>query len=553
MKSAIGRETIISWGKRSAAFLFWAFVFGLAYTQAPLYYSNQNQYFLHGLAAFRQTEGGLGYLHDDWLASTKDPTPIFSALVALTYRFLHENLFYLYYILIFGAYFTAMMGLFVALSRHKPSTLNCWCFAFVLTLIHSGLLRRLSAFLFDVDYPWYFQDGLAGQYILGPDFQPSVFGVFLILSIYLFVVDRPWWAVICSSFAAVVHTTYLLSAGILTVSYLYILIREKRGKEGVALVGLSAAIVAPVLLYNLMAFWPTSSSTFAEAQDLLVHFRIPHHCVVSRWFDWIAGVQIAWVLLAVVLVRGTRLFPIMFISVAVGLVLSLIQLATDSNGLALLFPWRVSSYLVPIATTVVLTRIIDAGASYLDSFAGWERKVLIGMLGALLILLAASGIEINALGMAYQANNGDEWLMEEHVNKNKAEGDVYLIPILLPKPPKKAGHFAVDFMSGGQRGGLIPADLQRFRLQTGAPIFVDFKAIPYKDTEVIEWYDRIQTGKRFYETPAAEFPKALRDLRSRYRITHIVTRSGWPATETKVPGLELVFGDARFRVYKIAD
>ena len=28
-----------------------ALLFGIAYTQAPLYYSNQHQYFLHGLAA----------------------------------------------------------------------------------------------------------------------------------------------------------------------------------------------------------------------------------------------------------------------------------------------------------------------------------------------------------------------------------------------------------------------------------------------------------------------------------------------------------------------
>ena len=65
-----------SWSKGVLAFLFWSFVFGVSYTQAPLYYSNQNQYFLHGLAA-----AGLGDLHQDWLANTKDPTPVFSWIV----------------------------------------------------------------------------------------------------------------------------------------------------------------------------------------------------------------------------------------------------------------------------------------------------------------------------------------------------------------------------------------------------------------------------------------------------------------------------------------
>ena len=39
-------------------------LFALAYTQAPLYYSNQNQYLLHGLAT-----AGYGHLDGDWLAT----------------------------------------------------------------------------------------------------------------------------------------------------------------------------------------------------------------------------------------------------------------------------------------------------------------------------------------------------------------------------------------------------------------------------------------------------------------------------------------------------
>src|SRR5690242_17866429 len=46
--------------------LAWVVLFAVAHTQCPLYYSNQNQYFLHGLAA-----GGLGYLNEDWLANTQ--------------------------------------------------------------------------------------------------------------------------------------------------------------------------------------------------------------------------------------------------------------------------------------------------------------------------------------------------------------------------------------------------------------------------------------------------------------------------------------------------
>src|SRR5436190_4895343 len=87
-------------------FLVGAAVFAAAYCQAPLYYSNQNQYFLHGLAG-----AGTGLLREDWLANTRDPTPVFSALVSFTARHLHPRAFYAYYALLMGAYAAAMLGL----------------------------------------------------------------------------------------------------------------------------------------------------------------------------------------------------------------------------------------------------------------------------------------------------------------------------------------------------------------------------------------------------------------------------------------------------------
>jgi hypothetical protein len=188
-------------------FLFWSLLFGLAYTQPRLYYSNQNQYFLHGLA-----QGGLGFLKDDWLANTADPTPLFSTVVALTYRYLHESFFYLYYILIIGIYFHSLLGIFEHLSGGRATARTRLAFIAFFVLVHSAVLRWTSAQLFGVDYPWYFQAGVANQYILGAGLQPSVFGVLLVLSVCTFLQDRPFLAVTWLSLAAVLHSTYLLSA-----------------------------------------------------------------------------------------------------------------------------------------------------------------------------------------------------------------------------------------------------------------------------------------------------------------------------------------------------
>src|SRR4051794_31965424 len=95
----------------ASLFLLGAALFSLAYGQAPLYYSNQNQYFLHGLA-----HAGHGLLADDWLARTSDPTPLFSGLVEATVRYLHPWAFHVSYGLLLGAYAAALLGLFVVLA-----------------------------------------------------------------------------------------------------------------------------------------------------------------------------------------------------------------------------------------------------------------------------------------------------------------------------------------------------------------------------------------------------------------------------------------------------
>ena len=58
-----------------------AVLFAVAHTQSPLYYSNQNQYFLKGVANGTDTP-----LSHDWLVTTADPVPAFSAFVAFCVR-----------------------------------------------------------------------------------------------------------------------------------------------------------------------------------------------------------------------------------------------------------------------------------------------------------------------------------------------------------------------------------------------------------------------------------------------------------------------------------
>src|SRR5262249_14922667 len=175
--------------RAAALFLLGAAAFSVAYGQAPLYYSNQNQYFLHGLAS-----AGHGHLRDDWLANTRDPTPLFSGLVAFPASWLHPWAFHGYHAFLLGAYAAAMLGLFATIVDGPIAARRWPAFLALFVTLHSALARWCSYRWLGQDYPWYFQAGVAGQYVLGAMFQPSVFGVLLIMAICLFVRDCPFTA-----------------------------------------------------------------------------------------------------------------------------------------------------------------------------------------------------------------------------------------------------------------------------------------------------------------------------------------------------------------------
>src|SRR6516225_1997929 len=110
--------------RAAGLFLLGTAFFAAVYCQAPLYYQNQNQYSLHGLA-----RAGTGLLDEDWLANTRDPTPVFSGLVAATARWLHPWLFYLYYALLQGIYAASLLGLFIRLAGPEAAARRWPAFA----------------------------------------------------------------------------------------------------------------------------------------------------------------------------------------------------------------------------------------------------------------------------------------------------------------------------------------------------------------------------------------------------------------------------------------
>ena len=512
-------EVVVHALREMILFLFWAFIFALAYTQAPLYYSNQNQYFLHGLA-----QAGYGNLDRDWLANTTDPTPLFTWIVAFTYRCLHPNFFYVYYILILGVYFRSMLSLFDVHTNDQASRSARMCFIALFVAAHAGVFRWLSLYRLGVDYPWYLQAGVADQYTLGFGLQPSVAGVFLIASVPIFLRGRPFAAAALVCLGAILHATYLPAAAFFIISYMYRCYRERNLQTALLLGALALLLVSPVVIYTGLQFAPSLADEQAKAQYLLAHLRIPGHADPAEWFDVIAALQIAWIAVAFWLARGHRLMPILAVVFVLSVLLTLVQVVTQNDMLALLFPWRTSVILVPLATTVILTRIVQGLAAMLDRRTNRHKLAIQIGCGAVIAALATSGVVIMNCGLRYHSNP-DEAGVLEYVKENKHREDVYLLPVSIPKLN----------------------DFQSFRLCTGAPIYVDFKSIPYKDREVLEWHARLKWCAEVYGKEDWNQDRIAAELRTR-GITHVITTAN---QNISCDDLIKEYDDGLYRVWRV--
>lgn len=497
--------------RRAAYYLLLTLVFSTAYTQSPLFTSNQNQYFLHGLA-----RAGYGYLHEDWLANTLDPTPVFSFLVEITYRiFQSPAVFLLIYALLLGLYVMAVIEIAAHVFDVRRTKLRFLVFLALINLLHSAGLRFALSRLLGANFTYLFEDGVADQRLLGTVLQPSAFGVLLVVSIWMFLKSRPYLAVLLAVLAATIHPTYLLSAAALTAAYMLTIYLETREIRTPLFTGLLAlALVSPILYYVYGNFGSTPPETTAQAREILVHFRIPHHALISWWFDITAVFKIILITLALLAVRRKRIFTVLLVPAVIAAGLTLLQAALQDNNLAIIFPWRISVFLVPLST-VLLT-----GCLVQTVFERWPERIdrCSSMLQAAALALIGLAVLVGGVRLVLdfeRKGREPENALGAYVASHRQPGEVYLIPV----------------------------KMQDFRLESGAPAYVDFKAIPYRDADVLEWRRRIELADSFYLQPDCSRAAAFRPE----GITHIV----FPAEmgDLQCDGLREVYRDPAYTLY----
>lgn len=508
-------------------------LFALSHNKGILYKSNETTKLLHGIAG-----SGGGYLGKDWFVNTVDPLPIFSRFVSFTYRTLGESGFYLYYALLLGVFCAAAVELFAprapdggvpaGAERARRPLFLAFLFLYFSHVIGSGLEAVLG-----FDPAKILQNGVAEQYLLGSLFQNSLFGVFLVLSIPLFLRGRRIWASLSIALACTIHSAYLFGGAALTIAFLLVLLREKGGLRKAAVFGsMTLALVLPIVFYNRGIFASASPEEARRALEILVVERIPHHSLPAVWFDAEAVVKILVVAAAVFVEWKRPLGLVLAVPFAFGVAGALAQVATGSYALALLAPWRVSVFLVPLSILALARAGIDALLAGQPAFFR-ERSRAVHAACALVVAACAAGGALSQVGRFAEAARNPERTLFSFVAESKGPTDLYLVP------PRATA-------------------LEEFRIRAGAPIVVNWKSHPYGSLEVLEWYDRNQRAGRFYSAPdVASAATALGDLVARYGVTQVLVATegggsgGPPERALEAAGASREYGAGGYALYRL--
>lgn len=483
-------------------------LFILAYPTEPLFFKNQVTKYLAGMA-----DAGVGMLHNDWTANTKNGLPAFRGLTFLIYRFGMPQLSYVIQVLLMVVFVTGALGIARVLEGSKTleDSLRIDSFSIVmlcfLILTNIGLLTKL----------WW---GVAQQFMLGPVLEPALFATLFFAAILLYVTDRRVAAYLTTIPIGLFHPGYIIPVTVLIAGFV---VSDwpnlRRTPLSVwASMTLALLILAAHAIYLRLDFLPTSGALSDRANIILTEFRIPEHALVSHWLTQTGTfARLGTAALAIWISRKHKIGLILLTGTVATVALTVLQTLTGSHLMALIAPWRASVWIIPLSVVVVL-----GWAAHLA-----DRTLQNSKLGITLRLPALIVLVVLSLAAAWSGA--------------VAKLSDYSAPL--------AGYEAYLKRTADERTQILaPTDLMNLRIDTEAPVYITEKSHPYQDTDVLEWYRRVQVVDALYK-PAVVDCAALEKLAREAHLTDmVVTRFD---QTVNCPFVELVYLDAEARVFKL--
>jgi hypothetical protein len=492
----------LPWRADASIRLLFSIAFAVALSQEPLYFANQNTKYLHGAA-----EGGYGWLGNDWMAHTIDPLPVFSVLVKWLFQLGVPELSYAIFALLAVTWAWALTSIVrsAGLIRQERTHLVTFMAGLIVT---QAVLSKWPR-------------GLASQYLHDHYLQPGVFGVLLIAGIAQFLKARTAAAIVLVVAASVMHSDYLPTTLACIVAFIAGATERspRAARRAIYHALLALVLIAPLAIQLRALATQTSPETWQRALDILVS-HIPEHTDVAQWFDMRAIARLAVMALGAVLARDRRLRVVMWSLFALIVVSMSVVVVFHSELVAAVTPWRASILLMSLSIAVIVAR----GVAWLVAREPQHEDRL--LLGCALLAMAAV-----ALGISRQAERWSDYAAAESmppirwIQAHDARPELYLIPV-------------------------HDSDFDRFRLETGQPVLINWKTHPYKDVELIEWHQRLQEADRFYTARSAdEACRQLGSLRDRYGVSAVVYAISSPIANHQCP---LVEESSRAGAYVIA-
>ena len=422
-------------------FILLSLLFVLTIQIFDIYKGNAN-HLIHSIKEFDDNK-----LQNDWIANQEHHIPLFAYFNYLLIKvFSSKSIYFIHSILLASCslfLFLISKNLFPKL---KIRNLYILWFAFFTILYHENS----------------FFSGVAGQSVIDEGYQPASYGILFFIGIYFFLIEKNFLSILFICLGASFHPTYVLHSGFLLLGILGYNFWSKKYLNCLKIGIIYSLLILPITLFIILNFFTIDKNLIVIGQEILLD-RIPHHADIHNWLSYKDTFFFATYLYSLYLMRNNKRFLIFFsIFGLCPILLSIIQYFVNINSLALAFPWRSSVFITPISTIIILSYFLEK--IKLEEFR-------FKLLSYFFLVITITFFFIKS---HYIKNLNNEFqnklALTQEIRKN-----FDLIERLL-----------------------VPTHLQYIRMNSGLPIFVDWKHHAFRYDQIIEWKERVKLADGFF-------------------------------------------------------
>ncbi len=422
-------------------FILLSLLFVLTIQIFDIYKGNAN-HLIHSIKEFDDNK-----LQNDWIANQEHHIPLFAYFNYLLIKvFSSKSIYFVHSILLASCslfLFLISKNLFPKL---KIRNLYILWFAFFTILYHENS----------------FFSGVAGQSVIDEGYQPASYGILFFIGIYFFLIEKNFLSILFICLGASFHPTYVLHSGFLLLGILGYNFWSKKYLNCLKIGIIYSLLILPITLFIILNFFTIDKNLIVIGQEILLD-RIPHHADIHNWLSYKDAFFFATYLYSLYLMRNNKRFLIFFsIFGLCPILLSITQYFVNINSLALAFPWRSSVFITPISTIIILSYFLEK--IKLEEFR-------FKLLSYFFLVITITFFFIKS---HYIKNLNNEFqnklALTQEIRKN-----FDLIERLL-----------------------VPSHLQYIRMNSGLPIFVDWKHHAFRYDQIIEWKERVKLADGFF-------------------------------------------------------